>query len=46
MDFIVTPFDVPSVEFLENVGVDAYKIASHSLTNLDFFHLFQENKFQ
>lgn len=35
MDFIVTPFDVPSVEFLEIVGVDAYKIASHSLTNLD-----------
>lgn len=32
--FLVTPFDIPSVEFLEKLGVPAYKIASHSVTNL------------
>ena len=42
---LVTPFDVPSVEFLEIVGVDAYKIASHSLTNLDLLS-FMQSKFK
>lgn len=36
LDFIVTPFDTEAFNFLEDIGVDAYKIASHSLTNLDF----------
>jgi sialic acid synthase SpsE len=32
--FLATPFDIPSVEFLERLGVSAYKIASHSVTNV------------
>ena len=34
IDFMVTPFDQEAVDFLENLGVGAYKLASHSLTNL------------
>jgi sialic acid synthase SpsE len=34
LDFIVTPFDIKSVDFLINLGVDKFKIASHSLTNI------------
>jgi sialic acid synthase SpsE len=34
VQFLVTPFDIDSVEFLEQLGVLAYKIASHSVTNL------------
>ena len=34
IDFIVTPFDVQSVEFLDDIEVDAYKIASHSNTDI------------
>jgi len=33
IDFIVTPFDLPSLEILEEVGVDLYKIASHSMND-------------
>lgn len=33
VDFMVTPFDFPSVDFLEKLGVDAYKIASADITN-------------
>ena len=32
--FIATPFDIPSVDFLEKVGVPFYKIASFDVTNL------------
>lgn len=32
--FLCTPFDIPALEFLEPLGLPAYKIASHSLTNL------------
>ncbi len=32
--FFATPFDHTSVRFLEDVGVDAYKIASFDVTNL------------
>lgn len=31
--FICTPFDEPSVDFLENLGVCGYKVASADLTN-------------
>lgn len=31
LDFIITPFDEPSFEFVMAVGVDAIKIASHSV---------------
>ena len=34
--FLCTPFDVASVDFLEELGVSAYKVASHSVTNLPF----------
>lgn len=34
VDFIVTPFDHPSVDFLEKVGIAAYKIASADITNV------------
>jgi sialic acid synthase SpsE len=33
MDFLCTAFDVKSVDFLEKLEVDAYKMASHSNTN-------------
>lgn len=32
--FIVTAFDIPSLEFIDEVGVDAYKIAAHCITNI------------
>src|SRR3990167_5309382 len=31
--FIATPFDIPSVEFLEDLGVPYYKVASGSVQN-------------
>ncbi|MBF0624814.1 MAG: N-acetylneuraminate synthase family protein [Magnetococcales bacterium] len=34
VDFMCTAFDVESVEFLEEIGLETYKLASHSLTNL------------
>lgn len=36
LDFIVTPFDEIALEFILDIGVDAVKLASHSLTNLPF----------
>jgi len=35
LDFLVTSFDTDAVDFLEDVGVEAYKLASHSLTNIE-----------
>jgi sialic acid synthase SpsE len=34
LEFMVTAFDTTAVDFLESVGVERYKLASHSLTNL------------
>lgn len=39
MDFIITPFDSIALDFINKVGVDAIKLASHSLTNLPFLRL-------
>jgi sialic acid synthase len=36
--FMSTPFDEPSLELLEEVGVDLYKIASFDLGNLPLLH--------
>ncbi len=34
LDFICTAFDKESVDFLEDIGLKTFKIASHSVTNL------------
>jgi pseudaminic acid synthase len=34
LDFLSTPFDATSVEFLEDLGVEMYKIASYELTDI------------
>ena len=34
LDFMVTAFDTEAVDFLEELGMEAYKLASHSATNL------------
>lgn len=38
IDFFVTAFDPIAVDFLEDLGVDAYKLASHSATNLELLN--------
>lgn len=35
LHFMVTAFDTQAVDDLEQVGVDSYKLASHSLTNVE-----------
>jgi sialic acid synthase SpsE len=35
LQFMVTAFDVEAVDFLERLGVESYKLASHSLTNTE-----------
>lgn len=35
LEFLCTPFDIPSADFLQETGVRAYKIASADLTNLE-----------
>ena len=34
VEFLSTAFDLPSVDFLEEIGVNAYKVASGDLTNI------------
>ena len=34
IDFIVTPFDIPSLKFIDDLNVDRIKIAAHSLTDI------------
>jgi sialic acid synthase SpsE len=38
VDFLCTAFDPDAVDFLEALGTPVYKLASHSLTNLDLLH--------
>lgn len=34
IDFLSTPFDINAVDFLENLGVEAYKVASYELVDI------------
>jgi sialic acid synthase SpsE len=38
LDFMVTAFDTTAVDFLEELGLNCYKLASHSLTNLELLN--------
>jgi sialic acid synthase SpsE len=38
LDFMVTAFDTVAVDFLEELGLSSYKLASHSLTNLELLN--------
>jgi sialic acid synthase SpsE len=38
LDFMVTAFDTVAVDFLEKLGLSHYKLASHSLTNLELLN--------
>jgi sialic acid synthase SpsE len=46
LDFIVTAFDEEAVDFLLKVGVDCFKLASHSLTNFDLLEYLAKYKKQ
>jgi N-acetylneuraminate synthase len=39
LEFLCTPFDIPSVDFLSDLSVNAFKIASADLTNLELLEL-------
>ena len=38
LDFMVTAFDTAAVDFLEKLDLNYYKLASHSLTNLELLN--------
>lgn len=42
VDFFVTPFDLPSLDFIRELGVDRFKVASHGLTNLPLLRALAE----
>ncbi|MHC4558350.1 MAG: N-acetylneuraminate synthase family protein [Planctomycetota bacterium] len=42
LEFLCTPFDLPSVDFLTKLGVNAFKIASADLTNLELLEYVAE----
>lgn len=43
--FLCTPFDIPSAQLIERLGVSAYKSASHNLTHLPLLeHLAKQGK--
>lgn len=46
IDFMVTAFDEEAVDFLEGVGVEKFKLASHSLTNLGLLEYLARKKKQ
>ena len=44
LDFMVTAFDTDAVDFLISVGVKHFKLASHSLTNLELLNYLAQKK--
>ncbi len=44
LDFMVTAFDTDAVDFLLSVGVEHFKLASHSLTNLELLSYLAQKK--
>jgi len=44
LDFMVTAFDTDAVDFLLSVGVEHFKLASHSLTNLELLNYLAQKK--
>ena len=44
IDFIVTAFDTEAVDFLDELGVDVIKLASHSVTNIELLNYLSERK--
>jgi len=42
--FLCTPWDIPSVDFLEKLGVVAYKIASADMTNIPLIKYISKTK--
>jgi len=44
--FLCTPFDINSVKFLQKLGVEAFKIASHNLTNLPLLNYISKLRLQ
>jgi len=45
IDFFSTPYEKTAVDFLEDLGMDFYKVASFSITNIPFLkYLAQKNK--
>lgn len=44
IDFLSTPFDAESAEFLDSIGVDAFKVGSGDMNNIPF--LKQLNRYQ
>jgi N-acetylneuraminate synthase len=44
LEFLCTPFDIPSVDFLMKLGVEAFKIASPDLTNTELLEYVAEKR--
>jgi len=44
IDFIVTAFDVEAYDFLTDIGVEKFKFASHSITNIDLLKYAAKHK--
>lgn len=44
IDFIVTAFDTEAVDFLLNIDVNIFKLASHSLTNIKLLEYISKKK--
>lgn len=44
LDWFASPWDVPSVEFLEDLNVVCHKVASASITDLDLLNALAETK--